>query len=92
MTDFAWMSESSDTKLLVSAAAMMSTADIWLLRNAIESDCCTVMTTYGPQSLVMLPLKCADRIMLPDKVAEIENSIGYHTSINQSEAEYFHQM
>ena len=23
--------------------------------------------------------------MLPDKVTEMENSIGYHTSINQSE-------
>ena len=41
--------------------------------------------TSGPQSLVMLPAKMADRIMLPDKVTEMENSIGYHTSINQSE-------
>ena len=39
----------------------------------------------GPQSLLMLPAKMADRIMLPDKVTEMENSIGYHTSINQSE-------
>ena len=39
----------------------------------------------GPQSLVVLPAKMADRIMLPDKVTEMENSIGYHTSINQSE-------
>ena len=39
----------------------------------------------GPQSLVVLPAKMADRIMLPDKVMEMENSIGYHTSINQSE-------
>ena len=39
----------------------------------------------GPQSLVMLPAKMADRIMLPDKVTEMENSIGYHTSIKQSE-------
>ena len=39
----------------------------------------------GPQSLVMLPAKMADRMMLPDKVTEMENSIGYHTSINQSE-------
>ena len=33
----------------------------------------------------MLPAKMADRIMLPDKLTEMENSIGYHTSINQSE-------
>ena len=33
----------------------------------------------------MLPAKMADRIMLPDKVTEMENSIDYHTSINQSE-------
>ena len=33
----------------------------------------------------MLSANMADRIMLPDKVTEMENSIGYHTSINQSE-------
>ena len=33
----------------------------------------------------MLPAKMADRVMLPDKVTEMENSIYYHTSINQSE-------
>ena len=42
------------------------------------------MVTEHAQSLVMLPAKMADRIMLPDKVTEMENSIaiGYH---NQSE-------
>ena len=39
----------------------------------------------GPKSLVMLPARMADRMMLPDKVTEMENNIGYHTSINQSE-------
>ena len=73
----------SDTKLLVSAAAMMSTATYGTehARNIVS----LLWRPSCPQSLVMLPAKMADRIMLPDKVTEMENSIGYHTSINQSE-------
>ena len=87
----------SQRQLLVSAAAMMSTSTYgyW----ACAKHCCTIMTTWwsaiarnvarnnGRSHNVSRPRtnKAVNWILLPDKVTEWGNSIGYHTLINQSE-------
>ena len=85
-SDLAWMSEFTGTKLLVSAAdmLMMSSATYMVTEHA-RNIVALLWRPSGPQSLVMLPAKMADCMMSPDKVTEVENSIYYHTSINQSE-------